>query len=806
MPNASLIHSIQFFGLLNAAAAPGWRFRFAEPWPAWWLIAAGLAVLAYLVYRRESGTATPRQKLFLSVLRAAALLLLLGMIFRPVSVSELFHTTDSVLVMMVDSSLSMDIRDEYRDPGYEAAVASAAGIAPAGAQSLTPEQKAQLNLLDRRRIVTKIFDKSGSKLLKELREKCMPRLYTFSSELRPTQWPGDGQQYEPLLKAEGRTTAIGECIREAVRELKGQRIAGMVIITDGQSNVGRDTVAAAEEYALNREEPFPIFTVGVGDPSEPKDIEVLQIFGNNTVFAKDSVSFTVAISSQGFAGRRATLTIKSGETTLATRQFDIKDGQLQQVPIRFKPEQAGKYECRAIVEPMSGELTDRNNQSPPHLLDVIDRPIQVLLVSEKPTWEYRYLKNYLIRDTSVKVSCLLQSADPDFFQEGTLPISEFPKSREELFKYDVIILMGANPARFTDADTASIQNFVENVGGGLLVTAQEEYQPSLYTNTPIEKLLPVVPGPPLYYDPLREKPTITQSFAPVLTPAGMQHPVTALNPDEEQNAGVWKGLPGSFWYFPALKLKPGAVSLLDHPSEGNENGKYPLVAVQFYRGARTMYVGFDSTWRWRFMVGDLHFGRFWGQAIRFLSSGRLLGENKRLNVATDKSTYVLGQKVIVQARSLDRFYEPLKADELPANVASDEFKEKALALKAVPGNPGMFRGEFTPASPGKYTVSIKSGSGATAAESSASMVVRMPDLEYDKPGMNADLLRKVAKVSGGNYFPIHQVSAIPAELDKLREEYTSEEQHDIWDSPWLLGLFAALVIVEWAVRKRKMLA
>ena len=780
-------------------------YRFAEAWPAWWVVAAGLILLAFLVYRRETGTATPRQKIFLGIIRGAALLLLLAMIFRPVRVSELQHTTDSVLVILVDNSLSMEIRDEYRDRAYEAALGSAAGIAPSGTAALSPGQKAQLNLLDRRRTVARVLDKAGSNLLRELKEKCTPRLYTFSADVRPIQWPAPGQSFDPLLKPDGKTTAIGDCIRDVARDLKGQRIAGMVIITDGQSNAGRDVISAAEEYAQNREEPFPVFTVGVGDPAEPKDVEVLQIFGNNTVFAKDSVSFTVAVNSQGFAGQRATLKIMAGDAVLATRTFDLKEG-LQQVPIRFKPGAAGKLECRAVVDPLPDELTGRNNQSPPHLLEVIDRAIHVLVVSERPTWEYRYLKNYLIRDTSVKVSCLLQAADPDFFQEGTLPISEFPKSKEDLFKYDVIILLGANPARFTEADLATIQGFVENVGGGLLVAAQEEYQPSMYTGTAIEKLLPVAPGAPLYYDPLRERPVVTQSFSPQLTPAGGQHPVTALNADEDENARVWKNLPGIFWYFPPQKLKPGAVSLLDHPTEGNDAGKYSLVAVQFYRGARTMYVGFDATWRWRFMVGDVYFGRFWGQAIRFLSSGRLLGENKRLNVATDKNTYVLGQKVVVQARSLDRFYEPLKADELPAAVASDEFKETPLPLKAVPGNPGMFRGEFTPATPGKYTVTLKSGSGATAAESSASLVVRMPDLEYDKPAMNAELLRKVAKVTGGNYFTLPQLTGIPAELEKLREEYTSEEQHDIWDSPWLLAVFATLLIVEWGVRKRKMMA
>ena len=219
-----------------------------------------------------------------------------------------------------------------------------------------------------------------------------------------------------------------------------------------------------------------------------------------------------------------------------------------------------------------------------------------------------------------------------------------------------------------------------------------------------------------------------------------------------------------------------------------------------------MYLGVDSTWRWRFMRGDTSFGRFWGQAIRFLSSSRLLGANKRLSIAADKTTSILGQKVTIRARCLDRFYEPARVKELNAKIVSGRFKEQALKLEAVPDSAGIFQGEFLPAAPGRYTISVATGAGEVAAEASCALNVRMPALEYDNPGMNADALRKIAGASGGKYFFLFDIARISGELEKIREEYTTEEQHDMWDSPLLLVIFGALVVTEWAVRKRKMLA
>ena len=49
----------------------------------------------------------------------------------------------------------------------------------------------------------------------------------------------------------------------------------------------------------------------------------------------------------------------------------------------------------------------------------------MLYVDGYPRWEYRYIKNEMIRDVTVNIACLLTSADPTFAQEGDPPDEKF---------------------------------------------------------------------------------------------------------------------------------------------------------------------------------------------------------------------------------------------------------------------------------------------------------------------------------------------------------------------------------------------
>src|SRR5262249_40888804 len=43
----------------------------------------------------------------------------------------------------------------------------------------------------------------------------------------------------------------------------------------------------------------------------------------------------------------------------------------------------------------------------------------------------------------------------------------------------------------------------------------------------------------------------------------------------------------------------------------------PLIVRQNYGFGRVLYIALDSTWRWRYKVGDQHHHRFWGQVIHW---------------------------------------------------------------------------------------------------------------------------------------------------------------------------------------------
>ena len=68
------------------------------------------------------------------------------------------------------------------------------------------------------------------------------------------------------------------------------------------------------------------------------------------------------------------------------------------------------------------------------------------------------------------------------------------------------------------------------------------------------------------------------------------------------------------WLFAA---EPIAHTLRD---VGDPERSASLMARQNYGFGRVIYLGIDSTWRWRFKRGSVYEHRFWSQVIRWAAS------------------------------------------------------------------------------------------------------------------------------------------------------------------------------------------
>src|SRR5262249_17494984 len=113
-------------------------------------------------------------------------------------------------------------------------------------------------------------------------------------------------------------------------------------------------------------------------------------------------------------------------------------------------------------------------------------------------------------------------------------------------------------------------------------------------------------------------------------------------------------LPPLDWYYPVVRLKPGAEIFLIHPTARTpepDNKPMPLLAGHYSGKGYVLFSAFDDTWRWRFNEGDKYFGRFWSQCVYQAGVPRMVG-TKLTQLSLDTPEPVRGGSATVYARVL----------------------------------------------------------------------------------------------------------------------------------------------------------
>src|SRR6185295_15697391 len=91
------------------------------------------------------------------------------------------------------------------------------------------------------------------------------------------------------------------------------------------------------------------------------------------------------------------------------------------------------------------------------------------VVDSQPRWEFRYLRNALMRDPGVSVNAVPYHTNIGM-GEGVGYLKEFPPKREDLQGYDVIFLgdVGIGGGMLTPENATMIKGLVEQQASGLV--------------------------------------------------------------------------------------------------------------------------------------------------------------------------------------------------------------------------------------------------------------------------------------------------------------------------------------------------
>lgn len=802
---------------INAVNLPGWMLRLlahvggarnvehghitlASPWQAWMagaLLLTGLAWFAFF-YWKDGTRPSWWVKTPLVLLRLCALAALMLMLTQPTLRLEQVDRVRPSVALLVDSSDSMTAADPKLPPTRASVEAEGAGV--------SLDRVHALSRLDR---ASAILNRAGA--LKELGKKYNVRAYTIDSVPRAISLPTDAKKrdiYKFALAPDPKTgdsTQIGVGLRRALDDMAGQPVAGMLLLSDGGSNLGEDPVAVADTA---RQSHVPLSAIGLGDPTKTKDVALLSTLADDVVRVNNTVSVYASLSHRGYKGKSLTVILqRDGQEVQRQNVVLGADEQKQEVRFTYTPDHAGRFYYTVAASPLTGEVTLANNKRS-FVQTVIDKKLKVLYVEDEPRYEFRYLRNAILRDTSLDFACLLLSGD-DVTEggEGNIPVKAFPNDEKTLFDYDIIVLGDVPRSYFSSAQLDNLRRFVEDRGASLLVIAGEQHMPHEYSGTPLEAVLPaVISASP---DPI----TTDEEFKWQLTPEGKRSPITQIEDDATENAHVWETmLPGMFWAAGVPRAKPGATILAQHPTRRNADGPYPLVLTQPFGAGKCFLELVDSTWRWRWRVGDRYFYRYWGQVFRSLTPKELPGNSRFVQLNADRGNYRLGEKVALNARLLDAYYHPIKVPSVTAFVTTAGGQQQKVVLQATPGAPGLYTALYQPDRVGKFSVNVTSPVNAQA-KAGAAFVVESLALEKQKPELDEPALQKIANAGGGKLYAANKIADWMRTLPYKPLEVRSEQEYELWDIragsdpilrhiPLFLALFLVPLSLEWLIRKR----
>src|SRR5262249_1484611 len=118
----------------------------------------------------------------------------------------------------------------------------------------------------------------------------------------------------PPDKETGDSTQIGTALRRALDDVSGQPVAGGLILSDGGNNQGEDPLPIGDGARQAR---IAISTVGLGDPTKTKDINLFSVLADDIVRTNNTVTVYASLSQRGYAGKTIPVTLQRNGQTIA---------------------------------------------------------------------------------------------------------------------------------------------------------------------------------------------------------------------------------------------------------------------------------------------------------------------------------------------------------------------------------------------------------------------------------------------------------------------------------------------------------
>jgi len=716
-------------------------------WIAFALVAAamGVAVWAYLT---RYGALAPRQRGILLAARLVALAGLLIAAFAPVLSIPIGGKARNRLLILVDHSGSMAVRD-------------AAG-------GKTRRQAA---------------DSAAAAIAGALSGRYDVRTAAFGASLGPF---ARGGVPPAAAIVSGGETALGDAIRAALERNDPDSVAALLVVSDGAVNRGEDP-----DRALGGA--VPAYALWAGAAEDPASVSLAGVDVSPDAVAGRPASVYVRIRQGNRPATEGTVRLLEDGVEKSRARFSLAArGASASLTLPYTPATQGVHFLHVAIDGVSDDPLTANKQ---RLVAVHARAStrQLAIVASRWDWDLRSLARGATEDTSWSVARYRPTIGSDVATLDGVLISF-----DDVLKRASAVAVRYDARTLSPDRAATLAKYVER-GGGVLLWI--EPGGTLPPAGPITKALGVV------WRRWADAPGITATVE--LAPAGRMSEVALLGGDAASASAAWNALPP---VAPIVGVEGasgslGAGAALTPILFGRiDEERVPILLTGRIGAGRVAVLNAAGVYRWGLTAGGLSAGgvegAFFGGLCRWLESA---GNDRPVRIeAPDVSAEGAGVPIrLVSAEGSAG--APGAPGSPPASARVSVRPEGGgvpIEARLVPSGDGTFSGTLD-LPPGVHRVqAVLERAGHAVGRDSLRIAVGEGGLEYEGLAAEPGTMERLASGSGGLSAPLTRPASVVERLRRPDSARARLAEIDLFHNPFLFALVIAALAAEWALRKR----
>lgn len=555
------------------------------------------------------------------------------------------------------------------------------------------------------------------------------------------------------LRFDKEKTDLTGWIRNVESKYENQNVVGMYVVSDGNFNTG-----IAPSYASFD---VPIFTIGVGDTTQVKDIELLDIQFNKIVYQGNKFPVQLDIMNHGYNSSNTAVSLYRSGKKVISKQCELKNG-LSQVFFELDADYEGLQKYLVKVDPLPDEQITENNFRSMYF-DVIDGKQKIVIVAPAPHPDLKTLRVIIEKNKNYEVELVTSNIEKLQNTKFDLAIVHTPNDRLNRTANFITKLKNAQvPIMYIMGASTVVRNF-----------SKAEQSLSLNQNG-------------------SQRDNINGAF---------NNEFNLFSLPSFTNERLEQFIPLSVPYGD-VRLNETAQVLL-YQKVGSVVTNKPLVYVDESNGQKVAVWLADGMWQWRqqeFAINDNSqvIDAVIANLVKFMSTKT---DKRKFKFYPKKNEYTTQERVVFDTEIYNEVYERVYDVEISVKLTDEAGDNKSYTF--VPSSNYSVL-EIANLKEGIYKYEAVATLGGKDEKVRGSLIVKELKLEEMVQKANFDVLDNMATNSQGHFFTLSEVPEMMNQIDQMNHTgvlHQEEQNLSIINVYWILLLIILLVSSEWFIRK-----